>query len=79
MEEEEDVHHLFYACQVTASIWRQVIAWVGVNLVMPQTFGQLFKQFGGLLPGRKSRRVKHILWHATCWCVWLSRNAIIFK
>lgn len=41
------------------------------NLVL-----QLYDQFGLFTTGRRNGRWKHLLWHATCWCMWNARNNI---
>lgn len=28
---------------------------------------------------KRPRKFRYLIWHATCWCVWLTRNVIIFK
>ncbi|KAG5033537.1 hypothetical protein JHK82_017095 [Glycine max] len=47
---------------------------VQINLVQHH-----YIQFESLFRGKKLRRVRLLVWHATCWCLWLYRNSVIFK
>jgi hypothetical protein len=38
-----------------------------------------FSLFGALLKGSNHKRVRHIIWFATIWCIWRKRNNIIFR
>ncbi|KAL2948960.1 hypothetical protein AAZX31_20G152100 [Glycine max] len=43
-------------------------AGMGIHMAIPQTVLQLCDQFGFFVRGRTNRRLKHLLWHAACWC-----------
>lgn len=32
-----------------------------------------------LVRGKKARQFRHLIWHFTCWCLWLCRNKVIFQ
>jgi hypothetical protein len=79
LNEEEDAQHVFFKCSVIATIWDKVFMWLGVNTIASNTISQHFLLSGQLLKGRKFKRMKHIFWLATTWCIWRARNNIIFR
>lgn len=38
-----------------------------------------FMAFGKMIKGKKQKRVKHLIWLAAIWNIWLTRNKVIFK
>jgi hypothetical protein len=40
---------------------------------------QHFLKFGDLVKGKINKRFRHLVWLATMWCLWRSRNNIIFR
>lgn len=77
--ENESVEHLFLACNVVKSIWSQVFSWMGVPIVEPEDVISHFVEFGKMVKGRKQKGVKHLIWMAVVWNIWLARNKVIFQ
>ncbi|XP_058725811.1 uncharacterized protein LOC131597115 [Vicia villosa] len=71
--------HLFFNCHVVKEIWTQMYGWLGIEEVLN---GVDFLDFGAIQDKVKNanHRLKiNIVWIAIIWCIWLMRNAIIFK
>jgi hypothetical protein len=75
----ETCDHLFFLCPFTHKIWNKVFEWLGVvNLV--QNVGCVhFTSFSELLKPCRLKKVRHLIWCATTWCIWSLRNNIIFR
>lgn len=78
----EDCHHLFYICHVNviSEIWRAIFSWLGIVFVMPHNIKQLYVPMRRCFVGRKAIRMNIFCGiYATCWCIWITINSIIFK
>jgi hypothetical protein len=75
----ESIDHIFLTCRVTATVWSLIFGWMGIQGSSARNIQQHFLWFGDLLKGKHSKRVKHIIWLATMWSLWRTRNNIIFR
>jgi len=75
----EDSNQLFLSCPFSSKVWYTVLCWLGLSFTLPKHISQLYLQMGECLNGIKNKVLKYIFWHATCWCIWIQRNRIIFK
>jgi hypothetical protein len=75
----ESIDHIFLTCRVTATVWSLIFVWMGIQGSSARNIQQHFLWFGDLLKGKHSKRVKHIIWLATMWSLWRTRNNIIFR
>jgi len=72
------IQHLFFECSFSQRIWIGIFNWCGVQGPVQQSIIMYFLQFGALLRKNKSKKKCFIVWMATVWCMWTSRNKIIF-
>jgi hypothetical protein len=79
LNEIEDVHHVFFKCSVIAPVWENFFKWLGTNTIPYQSLSQHFLMSGQFIKGRKVKRLKHIFWLGATWCIWRTRNNIIFR
>ena len=77
--EDETIKHIFLDCRVAKKIWQQVCLWLDVPIVEGEDIQAHFMAFGKLIKGKKQKRVKHLIWMAVIWNIWLTRNKVIFK
>jgi hypothetical protein len=74
---QEDIHHIFFTCSIAATV--RIFRWMGVNSIAYISIPQHLILFGRLIKGKKQKRLKHIIWLATTWCIWRAHNNIIFR
>lgn len=77
--EVESVDHVFSGCCFVKDVWQGVFAWMNVDERPCDGVVHMFNKVGGLIKGNNVKRVKHLLWTATMWQVWLVRNKLIFQ
>jgi hypothetical protein len=75
----ETCDHLFFLCPFTHKIWTMVGEWLGVANFMQNVGCAHFTNFGALLKPGRLKKVRHLIWCATTWCIWSLRNNIIFR
>jgi hypothetical protein len=76
---EEDIQHVFFNCNVILQLWDAIFNWLGTTSVTYVSVTDHFLNFGGILKGKKTKGLRHIIWLATTWCIWRSRNNILFR
>jgi hypothetical protein len=65
---------------VIAQVWNSIFNWSGSSLLVNYaSVSEHFLSFGRILKGKKTKGLWHIIWLATTWCIWRSRNNILFK
>jgi hypothetical protein len=76
---KEDCNHLFFHCSFCSYIWRRVFNWLGHNPLNGIDGWEHFLRFGNMVKASKGKRVKHVIWLGTTWCIWKHRNEVLFK
>jgi hypothetical protein len=71
--------HLFLFCDFATGVWKAVFRWLGLIMVIPPSLSGLFDCFVAAAVSKKGRAVFSLIWHATVWVIWRSRNRIIFS
>ncbi|GAU10013.1 hypothetical protein TSUD_415800, partial [Trifolium subterraneum] len=71
--------HLFLFCSFSVQIWQAVFRWLGLVVVIPPNMFVLFDCLIGAASNKKIRKGYALIWHATIWMLWKSRNEIIFS
>jgi hypothetical protein len=61
------------------NVWQHISKWLGLSFFMTVRVQQHFLKFGDLVKGKINKRFRHLVWLATMWCLWRSRNNIIFR
>jgi hypothetical protein len=75
---EEDARHLFISCDFASKVWNAVFRWLGVTIVLPPDLFILLACFIAAAPTKKMVKGFALIWHATVWSIWRSRNEISF-
>jgi hypothetical protein len=71
--------HLFILFTFSIRVWQLIHAWLGLYTVVPGSILVSFDSFGFPFNFRKRKQGLRMIWQATCWTVWLARNASIFE
>jgi hypothetical protein len=77
--EAEDIQHVFLNCNLIVQVWNSIFNWLGSNIIVNASVSEHFLTFGGILKGKKTKGLRHIIWVATTWCIWRFRNNILFR
>lgn len=73
------MEHLIFSCNKSVELWNAVYSWTGFALVMPIEGKNHFIQHRGMVRGKVLKQNWLILWFATVWSIWTSRNGKIFN
>lgn len=77
--EDETVSHLFLNCHIIKNIWQLVFSWLGEPYCDEDDVTTHFMEFGKMIKGKRQKRVKHLIWLAVIWNIWMARNRVVFK
>jgi hypothetical protein len=75
----ETENHLFLFCDFAMRVWNAIFRWLGLIVIIPPNISMLFECFTGAAGSKKLRSGYSLIWHATVWMIWCSRNKIIFS
>ncbi|KAF1888790.1 hypothetical protein Lal_00036832 [Lupinus albus] len=75
----ETANHLFSNCKLSYSIWQLLYNWLNISVALPLTPINHFTHHLGMMHNRKRWKVWSVVWLATIWALWLTRNDIIFN
>jgi hypothetical protein len=75
---EEDDRHLFIFCDFAVIVWNAIFRWIKVIIVLPPNLFLLYDCLIGAAPNKRIRYGYSVIWHATVWMLWRSRNEIRF-
>lgn len=78
-KEIETTTHLFCRCEFTKKVWRKIVSWIRLDVDVQDDVLINFFQFGELIKGRKRRELKHLLWIAVVYNLWVARNKVLFR
>ncbi|KAF1886758.1 hypothetical protein Lal_00045995 [Lupinus albus] len=78
-EHPESTDHLFSSCSLSYLVWQMIYKWLGISVVLPNTPSHHLSYHLGLVKDRKSWKFWSVIWFATIWAIWLSRNDFIFN
>jgi hypothetical protein len=74
----ESSTHLFLHCPSAMLVWYELFRWLGVVIVIPPTLHVLFEMVRSSAKIKKVRQGFLMIWHATLWTIWKTRNSNIF-
>jgi hypothetical protein len=76
---EEVSSHLFLFCDFALKVWKSIFRWLGLVIIIPPNIFVLFECFTGASRFKQMRCGLSLIWHATIWALWRSRNNVIFS
>ncbi|CAJ2628008.1 unnamed protein product [Trifolium pratense] len=77
--EEEDIDHLFFNCSISIQVWKKVYEWLDMNFITFEEVWKHFTTFGDLVKSKSLAKARHVIWLATTWSIWRTRNNIMFR
>ncbi|XP_045831366.1 uncharacterized protein LOC123922712 [Trifolium pratense] len=77
--EEEDINHLFFNCSISIQVWKKVYEWLDMNFITFEEVWKHFTTFGDLVKSKSLAKARHVIWLATTWSIWRTRNNIMFR
>jgi hypothetical protein len=75
----ETCNHMLFSCPFAYGVWLSVYGWLGFDGAYAMNGVDHFLQHGSLFGGKKWKKIKHLVWLATVWSLWISRNKVIFE
>ncbi|XP_058780626.1 uncharacterized protein LOC131654465 [Vicia villosa] len=76
----EDREHIFINCNVIKLVWKDIGEWVEFSGWKEKYCIPLFMEWYAMSCRRRIKEGKlGVLWLATCWIIWLTRNAFCFN
>jgi hypothetical protein len=72
--------HLFFNCLMLDSIWREIVKWLEVLVVLPEGGQNHLFLLKNLVPSNiKTRDWTRVIWFSTISLTWQTRNEMIFN
>ncbi|XP_058741567.1 uncharacterized protein LOC131613943 [Vicia villosa] len=76
----EDRDHIFFKCNVIKLVWKDIGEWVAYSGWKEEDCIPFFKEWYVMSNVKRIKEGKlGLLWLATCWIIWLTRNDFCFK
>jgi hypothetical protein len=76
----ETEEHLFFNCPMLGSVWRKIVNWLGVPLVLPEGGYIHLNTLKNMVPCNIKIRDKiAVIWFSTISSIWRTRNDMIFN
>jgi hypothetical protein len=77
--ENEDLEHVFFHCHVAKQVWQSILKWLHSSSILFENVSQHFTLFGDIFQGKLCNRFHHLIWLATTWSIWRTRNNTLFR
>ena len=74
----ETNNHLFFSCPIAYKVWGLCFNWVGLSAVFPMDAFCHLQQHLGWVHGKRKKKVWLVVWFATVWNIWVTRNRKVF-
>ncbi|XP_058775501.1 uncharacterized protein LOC131649761 [Vicia villosa] len=75
----EDSTHLFLQCTKLRSFWCRVCSWLDLDIIAGVDCCGNLNSCINLLTGKMSCSRGAAIWLTVCWCIWKTRNDVIFN
>ncbi|KAF1893310.1 hypothetical protein Lal_00001766 [Lupinus albus] len=75
----ESSAHIFSSCFFTYTVWQLFYNWLNISVALHKSPIHNFIYHMGMVKDKKRWSLWSVLWLATIWAIWLSRNDIIFN
>jgi len=76
---KESTNHLFLHCDFSAIVWANVMRWLDFSFITPTNLFVHWECWSNEGRRKKIRKGLWIIWHATIWVIWQTRNHRIFQ
>ncbi|XP_057774917.1 uncharacterized protein LOC130993898 [Salvia miltiorrhiza] len=74
----EDLNHLFFSCQITMELWKEILSWIGIQTALQRTAKENFLAFSNL-GDKADNHFLSSVWICVVWSIWKARNDCIFS
>ncbi|KAJ0455442.1 hypothetical protein HanOQP8_Chr15g0571301 [Helianthus annuus] len=78
-EVEESCEHTFVSCPFIQSLWQVIGQWCKVQAIYAFSFRDLLGLHDSINGSKKKRKAFHSIILTTIWCVWRTRNDVVFN
>ncbi|XP_058733646.1 uncharacterized protein LOC131605289 [Vicia villosa] len=75
----ENLEHLFFFCDFSKKVWENILIWMEVKLVGNVAGAEHILQCTQAVYGKTRKKNLCIIWLATVWMLWNTRNNFIFN
>jgi hypothetical protein len=77
---QETENHLFFSCNFAYKVWMKIMFWLRFQFVLSELCHVNLMAFKLCLPWKKNMDSRgYIIWLATVWQLWLTRNNLNFR
>jgi hypothetical protein len=76
---EESALHLFLHCDVASAVWLKLMWWLDCSFILPPNLFVHWECWHGGERDKKVKRGKGVIWLATIWVLWNTRNDKVFN
>lgn len=77
--EEETCNHILLFCPFAWLVWSNIMAWWGIQWVLPGSFEGLMQWWLGWKLRKKEKRVWRVIFISVIWSLWMYRNDCLFN
>ncbi|XP_022007345.1 uncharacterized protein LOC110906535 [Helianthus annuus] len=78
-ESDEDADHLFSGCPLVQKVWQNVCKWARIPELFAFEVKDVLEHYKFCESRKDAREVVKGLFMLGCWCVWKSRNSVVFS
>ncbi|XP_058783876.1 uncharacterized protein LOC131658621 [Vicia villosa] len=76
----ENRDYSFFSCSFVKNIWRDIAVWIGKEgIVEEESLSSFMDWYSFCISKKVLVRKVDIIWLATSWAIWLSRNGVCFR
>lgn len=76
---EESSFHLFLSCVFAGNVGKGIERWLGIELVLDSNSIDSYVDFGRSLRKEVDNKLGNVIWAASVWQIWVSRNNLMFR
>jgi hypothetical protein len=76
---EESSDHLLFSCPFAYSVQTSIDGWIGFKSAYAHSSVDHFTHHGILARGIRRKRLRHLIWLAVIWSLWITRNKVVFE
>ncbi|KAJ0558404.1 putative reverse transcriptase zinc-binding domain-containing protein [Helianthus annuus] len=75
----ESSEHLFVACHFAQTVWQNIASWCKIPPIVAFDFKDLLDLHDFSSGPQKRKKTMQAIFHIVIWCIWKTRNEVIFR